>query len=110
MPAAYRRYFLSPIQSYAALVGIFDRVQELPHADELSKLNYLIIRSKSDSLVSYDGIGKWLSRNALEWRVKDVSPHPGCLLTFNHLLLDERGLGEEAWGQLISLFKEYFAE
>jgi pimeloyl-ACP methyl ester carboxylesterase len=110
-PKDYRVYPSIPTLWYKNLFELVDSVQQVRHPDLLQSIPVLAILNPRDELVSPSGIEDWIARNQLKssWRTLDIEPAPTDPLSYEHLLIDERGLGKKPWLELIDSVTGFLA-
>lgn len=101
-PQVYRRFATTPLFWYANTLELYEKRDEAINFDALKGIPTLTIINERDELISSTGIGHWISKHDLSatWRTYEVHPHPASRVFAEHLIVDERSLGPEAWKEM----------
>ncbi|NLF24549.1 MAG: hypothetical protein GX589_02680, partial [Deltaproteobacteria bacterium] len=106
------RYLLrksTAIAAYKGLIDLYDRVQKLKHPELLNRADVLLALTSKDGLVSTKRTKTWLLENQQSnWQVLELEAKPQISNTHDHVLLDQAGLGESAWEELVSAVLRHF--
>ena len=101
-PQAYRRYPRTPLFWYQNVAEMYDETRSLKNPDRARSIPTLVFANPRDELVSLEGLQSWIADNQLSdsWKVRVIRPQTADPRLAEHLLIDNRALGADAWGTM----------
>lgn len=102
MPEEYRRFKHPSARSYDALFDVVDEISNPQNANRLNDIPTKIFMSEDDELISFSRTERWINQNQLtNWSIQKVDPKPTLESSLNHLVIDEKTLGQEEWQRVM---------
>lgn len=98
-PQAYRRYPRTPLFWYQNVAEMYDATRTVKNPDRLRSVPTLVFANPRDELVSLEGLQSWITDNQLSdsWKMCVIRPQTADPRLAEHLLIDTRALGADAW-------------
>lgn len=110
-PRSYQRYEYTPLFWYSNTLALYRNAAELTDIEKLHSIPTLVILNEADELVSAAGTSQWIKEHNLEssWRVEMVDTKGAEMRLKEHLIIDQRSLGQKEWSRLNAAIENFLA-
>ena len=106
IPKPYYAQRFTPVSMYAAALQAFDSVRAI--SDLPGRTQALVLCSPNDGLVDFSALKNWIARNKLvNWKVAALETAAAGFRNFNHLIIDQNGMGDTSWRKMTKIMREY---
>lgn len=111
-PQAYRRYPRTPLFWYRNVAEMYQQAAVLQHSTRAATTPTLVFANPRDELVSLKGLQSWISDNKLSdaWTLSVIRPRTPDPRLAEHLLIDQRALGEESWRSMTTQIFDFISK
>lgn len=108
-PRSYQRYEYTPLFWYSNTLALYRNAASLKNIEHLRSIPTLVILNEADELVSAAGTSRWIKEHNLEssWRIEVVDTKGAETRLKEHLIIDERSLGQKEWSRLNGVISNF---
>lgn len=111
-PRSYQRYEYTPLFWYSNTLALYRKVASIKNSEKLRSIPTLVILNEADELVSATGTSRWIKEHNLEssWRIEMVDTKGAEVRLKEHLIIDQRSLGQKEWSRLNAAIENFLAQ
>lgn len=110
-PRSYQRYEYTPLFWYSNTLALYRKAASITNIEKLRSIPTLVILNEADELVSATGTSRWIKEHNLEssWRIEMVDTKGAETKLKEHLIIDQRSLGQKGWSRLNAVIENFLA-
>jgi alpha-beta hydrolase superfamily lysophospholipase len=110
-PRSYQRYEETPLFWYSNTLALYRNAASLKNIEHLRSIPTLVFLNEADELVSAAGTSRWIKEHNLEssWRIEMVDTKRAETKLKEHLIIDQRSLGQKEWSRLNAAIENFLA-